>query len=392
MNKLLAQDWPPRMPAAHAQCPHTTQNTHHYNTCCACAQCLRLRPRAGLLGRVDRDEPVRNIHRHPSQHSQQQSQQRSQPSNSRSQQCQHQQIHRPQHSQPRLASLGPHPRQPRSSTATSSSSSSSPSAAATAAPSSAAFAFAASCACTIRSTHHFVPLIENYLYVRSTNPPLPSRRLSSCRTHPPFTVSSSSTSTTVGSTRIRSRACMHHSHAHTMSCIASAHRELHVRTLHQPSASVSPPDIMPHPPSVTTSPPNSTPHSSDAMPLSDDPSLYSLLSTLLFDTALRHPVALLVPLDVVLRRALPRPGAPVAHLAHRRSTADVTHERVAGGRWAPSARSSRLGEKSGRSPWEWWPAGSFTATCPPGQFCAMTPLAVPIRSHGSHNKSPVLAL
>ena len=32
MNKLLAQDWPPRMPAAHAHGPHTTQNTHHYNT------------------------------------------------------------------------------------------------------------------------------------------------------------------------------------------------------------------------------------------------------------------------------------------------------------------------------------------------------------------------
>ena len=245
MNKLLAQDWPPRMPAAHAQCPHTTQNTHHYNTCCACAQCLRLRPRAGLLGRVDRDEPVRNIHRHPSQHSQQQSQQRSQPSNSRSQQCQHQQIHRPQHSQPRLASLGPQPRQPRTSTATSSSSSSSPSAAAATAPSLAALAFAASPACTIRSTHHFAPLIENYLYVRSANPPLPSRRLSSCRTHPPFTTTSSSTSTTVGSTRIRSRQPRVHAHSHarTMFCTASSR----TTCTHAPPtlASVSPPVIMP---------------------------------------------------------------------------------------------------------------------------------------------------
>ena len=81
----MAQDWPPCMPAAHAQCPHTTQNTHHYNTCCACAQCLRLRPPGGLLGRVDRDQPVRIIRRQPLDYSQQQvaaaiaAQQRSQP-------------------------------------------------------------------------------------------------------------------------------------------------------------------------------------------------------------------------------------------------------------------------------------------------------------------------
>ena len=348
------------MPAAHAQCPHTTQNTHHYNTCCACAQCLRLRPRAGLLGRVDRDEPVRNIHRHPSQHSQQQSQQRSQPSNSRSQQCQHQQMHRPQHSQPRLASLGPHPRQPRTSTATSSPPSSLPSAAAAAAASSAAFAFTASRACTIRSMHHFAPLIENYLYVRSANPPLPSRRLSSCRTHPPFTVSSSSTSTTVGSTRIRSRvhapfACTHNvlyrlrssrttcTHAPpTLRFLAACHHA--VSTLRLRLAF-----------------PLDTPHSSPhpMLPLSDDPSLYSLLSTPLFDTALRHPVALLAPLDDALCRVLPTSWRTCRSLG----TSTLYGRRHAQARRGDaghgSARGSRLGEKSGSSPWEWCSAGSY---------------------------------
>ena len=239
-----------------------------------------------------------------------------------------------------------------------------------------------------------------------------------------FTISSSSNSTIVGSTRIRSLTCMHNSQ-HAPFC--TAHRELPVRTLRQPSAPVSPPIFMPYPPSVhrqqqqhqhhrrqhshsqprvhapfacthnvsyrlrssrttcTHAPPTlrfrlaachhavstlrlrlaaplDAPHSSPhpmlcrfpttrrstrsfrhrfLTPLSDIPSLYSLLST---------------ALSIAHSR---RPGAPDAPSAHRRSTADVTRVRVAGGRWAPSARSSRLGEKSGSSPWEWCSAGSY---------------------------------
>jgi len=51
------------------------------------------------------------------------------------------------------------------------------------------------------------------------------------------------------------------------------------------------------------SPPPQPPH--PMLCYFDDPSLYSLLSTPLFGTALRHPVALLAPLDDALHHVLP---------------------------------------------------------------------------------------
>ena len=52
---------------------------------------------------------------------------------------------------------------------------------------------------------------------------------------------------------------------------------------------------------------------------------------------LRHPVH---PLDLLSSR---RPGAPVAHKAPRRTTADATRMRVAGGRWARFLRAVLVG-------------------------------------------------
>ena len=72
----------------------------------------------------------------------------------------------------------------------------------------------------------------------------------------------------------------------------------------------------------------------DTRPLADIPSLYSLLSTVL---SIAHSR---------------RPGAPVAHSARRRSTADVTRARVAGGRWARVCARFAAG-RDRSPPWEW---------------------------------------